>query len=102
MPPKNTKNMTKKAPKKRTIDPSKWSSRRGKTLGFEKYRFFAKNENQKMNCFYVAACGPEPCFLQAILTILGVKKVHCWKPFFVHLGASCCENHIFVLFLDDF
>jgi hypothetical protein len=36
--------------------------------------FCKKNENKKNASFYVDVCGPKPCILQGILTILGVKK----------------------------
>ena len=65
------KNHQKNDPKKhqkKALDPSKWSSRRDETLGFEKSRFLQKKkkikkENQQLSYFYVDACGPKPCIL---------------------------------------
>ena len=82
------------------LDPSKWSSRRGETLGFEK-SFFAK-KTRKHVLFYVDGWGPEPCILLEILTILWIKKVHFLGSFFVHLGASCCADPIFMKDFEDF
>ena len=71
---KTQKNESKKL-KKEGLDPSKWWFRQGKTLGYEKTRFFV----QKQNCvfsivFWGEGSGPKPCFLQGVRMIFLVKK----------------------------
>jgi hypothetical protein len=48
---------------KRALDPSKWSSRRGKTLGFEKYIFLQKKRKPKNVSFLCGSLlAPDPVF----------------------------------------
>ena len=50
------------------LDPSKWSSRRDETLGFEKYRFFAKKRTPKKCAVFMLAGGaPDPVFYEGFL-----------------------------------
>ena len=66
-PPKNTKNNIKKHQNK-VLDPSKWSSRRSKTLGFEKSSFLAKKRKPKKWAVFMLMCvAPNPVFYQQFL-----------------------------------
>ena len=59
---KHQKNNPKKHQKK-ALDPSKWSSRRDETLGFEKTRFLQKKRKPKKCVLFMLAGGaPNPVF----------------------------------------
>ena len=60
------KNQQKNDPKKhqkKALDPSKWSSRRDETLGFEKSRFLPKKQKvKKCAVFMLEGGAPNPVF----------------------------------------
>ena len=49
-----------------------------------------------MSYFYVDVCGPEPCFLPAILTILGVKKSALLGAIFGQSGSLMLRKPYFL------
>ncbi len=53
---------------KKALDPSKWSSRRDETLGFEKSRFLQKKQKtKKCAVFMLAAGAPDPVFYEGFV-----------------------------------
>ena len=64
---KHQKNDPKKHQKK-ALDPSKWSSRRDETLGFEKSRFLQKKRKPKKCAVFMLRPGaPDPVFYEGFL-----------------------------------
>ena len=65
------KNHQKNDPKKhqkKALDPSKWSSRRDETLGFEKSRFLQKKQKTKKCALFMLGGGaPDPVFYEGFL-----------------------------------
>ena len=64
---KHQQNNPKKHQKK-ALDPSKWSSRRGEMLGFEKSRFLQKKQKTKKHVVFMLGPGaPDPVFYEGFL-----------------------------------
>ena len=64
---KHPKNYPKKQQKK-ALDPSKWSSRRDETLGFEKTHFLQKKRKAKKCVVFMLRPGaPDPVFYEGFL-----------------------------------
>ena len=64
---KHQKNNPKKHQKK-ALDPSKWSSRRDETLGFEKSRFLQKKrKTKKIAVFMLEPGAPDPVFYEGFV-----------------------------------
>ena len=102
--PKKHQTMTQKSTNKKALDPSKWSSRRDETLGFEKSRFLqTKTENNKNVLFLCWGLVPRTLrFTKDSYDFMNKKRCTFWGHF-----SSIWEPHVakticFMMVFDDF
>ena len=103
MPQKSTRKITKQKHQQRALDPSKWSSRRCKTLGLKNRVFCRKNENEKNVSFLCWGLWPRTLYFTSNSSDFMNKK----RCTFGGLFSSIWEPHVAqTLFLiedfDDF